>query len=73
MDSRYPADLGIATSGLGVAASDPAQLEANGAAGCPANSIMGYGSATVQVPLGAEVIAETASIVLSPARRKTGT
>jgi hypothetical protein len=64
MDFRYPANLGIATSGLGVAACDPTKLEANGAAGCPANSIMGYGSASVQVPLGAEVIPETASIVL---------
>lgn len=64
MDFRYPADLGLATSGLGVAACDPARLEADGAAACPANSIMGYGSALVEVPLGAEVIPETASIVL---------
>jgi hypothetical protein len=64
MDFSYPANLGIATSGLGIAACDPARLEASGAAGCPANSIMGYGSASVQVPEGAEVIPETASIVL---------
>jgi hypothetical protein len=64
LDFRYPADFGIATSGLGIAACDPAQLEANGAAGCPPDSIMGYGSAAVEVPEGGEVIPETASIVL---------
>jgi hypothetical protein len=64
MDVHYPADLGLATSGLGVAACDPIQLEANGPAACPPDSVMGYGSASVEVPLGAEVILETASIVL---------
>jgi hypothetical protein len=64
MDFRYPADLGIATSGLGVASCDPARLEADGPSACPPNSIMGYGSASVEVPLGGEVVPETASLVL---------
>lgn len=64
LDFRYPASLGITTSDLGVAACDPARLEANGPAACPANSIMGYGSASVEVPEGGEVIPETASIAL---------
>jgi len=64
LDFRYPANLGIITSGLGVATCDPAQLEASGAAGCPANSIMGYGTASVRVPFGNEAVPETASIVL---------
>jgi hypothetical protein len=64
MDFRYPANLGIATSGLGVASCDPARLEADGPSACPADSIMGYGSASVEVPLGGEVVPETASIVL---------
>lgn len=64
LDFRYPASLGIATSGLGVTACDPARLEADGPAACPADSIIGYGSASVEVPEGGEVIPETASIAL---------
>jgi hypothetical protein len=64
MDFRYPANLGIATSGLGVASCDPVRLEADGPSACPPNSIMGYGSASVEVPLGAEVVSETATIAL---------
>jgi hypothetical protein len=49
---RYPANLGIATSGLGVSNCRAAVLEADGPPGCPHNSVMGYGSALVEVPFG---------------------
>ena len=64
LDLRFPANLGIATSGLGIAACDPGELEARGPSACPADSIMGYGSATVEVPFGAAVIPETASVAV---------
>jgi hypothetical protein len=64
IDFRYPRDLGIATSGLGLAACDPVRLEARGPTVCPPNSIMGRGSAEVEVPLGPEVQRESASLVL---------
>ena len=64
MDFRYPVNLGIATSGLGVAACPPARLEAYGPAACPANSRMGYGSALVEIPIGPELVRETARVVL---------
>jgi hypothetical protein len=64
MDLGYPANLGIATSGLGLATCDPARLEADGPAACPPDSIMGYGRAAVAVPLGSEVIPESASIAV---------
>src|ERR1700684_3581622 len=64
MEFRYPANLGIITSGLGVATCDPTLLETSGPAACPTNSVMGYGSAAVQVPYGGEVVPETANIVL---------
>jgi hypothetical protein len=48
----YPRNLGFATSGLGLAACDPALLEENGPEVCPANSRMGRGSALVEIPLG---------------------
>jgi hypothetical protein len=47
----YPHNLGFATSGLGLAACDPALLEENGPEACPANSHMGSGSALVEIPL----------------------
>jgi hypothetical protein len=64
IDLRFPVDLGIATSGLGLAACPPAELQAYGPAVCPANSRMGYGSALVEVPLGPGVLTETATIAL---------
>ncbi len=64
IDFAYPANLGIATSGLGLAACAPAELEAHGPAICPANSRMGSGSALVEVPFGGELLTETARIAL---------
>jgi hypothetical protein len=64
VDFHYPANLGIATSGLGVAACSPTLLEALGPAACPANSRMGGGDALVEVPLGPEVQTEVATIAL---------
>ncbi len=61
---RYPLDLGIATSGLGLATCSPARLEAAGPAACPANSQMGYGSALVEFQVGGELRWETAQIDL---------
>jgi hypothetical protein len=58
IDVSYPSGLGFATSGLGLAACDPARLQAAGAAACPANSKMGAGAAVVQVVFGTEVISE---------------
>jgi hypothetical protein len=62
MDLRYPAGLRVATSELGVENCPPATLEARGPSGCPPDSKMGYGSAQVEVPFGAELIQETTSI-----------
>jgi hypothetical protein len=62
IDLLYPANLGIATSGLGLATCKSAPLEANGPPGCPRNSIIGYGSALVEVPLGPQALYETTRI-----------
>lgn len=58
----YPEDLGLATSGLGLAACVPAALEAEGQGACPANSKMGQGSALVEVPFGPEVVPESVTL-----------
>lgn len=60
IDLLYPQGLGIATSGLGISNCKAAVLEAQGPPGCPPNSVMGYGSAIVEVPFGPQLIRETA-------------
>jgi hypothetical protein len=60
----YPRDLGFATSGLGLAACDPALLEENGPGVCPANSHMGSGSALVEVPIGGYLYREPAQLTV---------
>jgi hypothetical protein len=72
VDFRYPADLGIATSGLGTASCAIARLEADGPAICPADSRMGSGSAAVEIPVGGEVETETASLALLAAPSQGG-
>ncbi len=62
MDLRYPANIGIIESGLGLATCTVAALENIGPEGCSPNALMGYGNATVEMPFGPEVIAEKTSI-----------
>jgi hypothetical protein len=60
----YPHNLGFATSGLGLAACDPTQLEENGPEVCPANSQIGSGSAVVEIPLGGFLHREAVTLTL---------
>ena len=62
IDVSYPSSLGLATSGLGLDACDPAALELQGPRACPANSKLGEGSAVVQVPFGPAVVSETVEL-----------
>jgi hypothetical protein len=52
MDLRMPAGVNYTSTTLGLAICKPAALAAEGLAGCPANSRLGYGSARVEVPFG---------------------
>lgn len=52
MDLRMPAGMNYTRTTLGLALCKPAALVADGLAGCPANSRLGYGSALVEVPFG---------------------
>ncbi|MEY2425748.1 MAG: hypothetical protein QOI61_1320 [Actinomycetota bacterium] len=66
----YPASLGIATSGLGLATCRHAVLEAHGPAACPPNSVMGYGFARVEArPFG---IRESARLTLLAGSERNG-
>lgn len=64
LDVTYPKNLGFATSGLGLAACDPVQLQAQGAQVCPANAKVGAGNATVQVAFGADIVTEHVTLGL---------
>jgi hypothetical protein len=64
MQLAYPPNLGLATSGLGLASCSPSELEAFGGEGCPANSRMGFGSASVELALKVETVTEHVSLEL---------
>jgi hypothetical protein len=56
----YPRNIGLLTTGLGLQTCSPAHLESQGR--CPANSLMGYGQALVEFPIGPELIEEHGEI-----------
>jgi hypothetical protein len=59
---RYPARMGLATSGLGRATCTAAILEDRGRGGCPANALMGFGSALLAIQAEGEVVHEPGAI-----------
>jgi hypothetical protein len=68
----YPANLGIATSGLGLETCSAAALEAEGVEGCPSQSVMGYGQALVEVPFGPTILRETTETTIFMAHLHNG-
>jgi hypothetical protein len=72
LDLYYPANLGIGTSGLGLETCSAATLEADGPAGCPSQSQMGYGKGLVEVPFGPEILHETAQTSIFMANIQEG-
>jgi hypothetical protein len=72
VDVRYPGNLGIALSGLGLATCSPTTLQAFGPKGCPANSLLGYGTAIAEIQIGPEIERETTNITLIRAPTQNG-
>lgn len=72
VDLRYPEDVGIATSGLGLATCSAATLEAVGPEGCPPDALMGSGSALAEIPIGPDIVKETAPITIYRAPTENG-
>lgn len=64
IELRYPSNLGIGLSGLGLASCAVQTLEASGPKGCPANSVMGYGVVLTGIVLGSTLIHESAPITI---------
>jgi hypothetical protein len=60
----YPRNLGLATSGLGVAPCRPDALEALGPSACPANSLMGSGAALIELQIGPILVQEKVGLTL---------
>ena len=69
---RYPDNLGIATSGLGLATCATATLEALGPEGCPSESVMGTGSVVAEIPIGPEIVYESAPVTIFRAPTENG-
>ncbi|MDX6610307.1 MAG: hypothetical protein QOF85_2232 [Solirubrobacterales bacterium] len=61
---RFPPGLSYATSALGMAECNSKRLTAMGLAGCPVNSRIGRGTATVRVPFGNGSLKETVDLTL---------
>jgi hypothetical protein len=72
IELRYPDNLGIALSGLGLQDCNIATLEASGPEGCPTNSVMGYGEAFTGIVLGTTIITENAGITILRAPDEDG-
>lgn len=62
LDFRYPAKIGLLQSGLGRASCTAAVLENLGKGGCPANALMGFGSALLEIQVGREVVREAGAM-----------
>jgi hypothetical protein len=72
LDVSYPGSLGVAVGELGLATCTKKRLEALGAEGCPADSRMGEGSATAEIPIGPEIVRETAKVAILRAPEQDG-
>ncbi len=64
IELRYPDNLGLGLSGLGLATCTAETLEASGPSGCPPDSVMGYGAALTGIVLGSTIITESAPITI---------
>lgn len=71
VEMRYPRNLGIGLSGLGLARCGVQALEASGPRGCPPDSVMGYGVVLTGIVLGRTIVSEQAPITVlrAPSRQ----
>jgi hypothetical protein len=67
-----PDEMGLATSGLGLENCILARLEASGPDGCPPDSRMGLGTATAEIPVAGDPVAESAQIEVFSAPVREG-
>ncbi len=68
----YPVELAFALSELGLATCTTRTLEIFGQEGCPANSLMGYGTALAEIPIGPSIATENAHVTIMRATNHAG-
>jgi hypothetical protein len=68
----YPSGLGFALSELGLATCSSEALETFGPQGCPANSLMGYGTVLAEIPVGPSIFHERAQVSIVRATNQSG-
>lgn len=68
----YPAGLEIALSGVGIDTCSAHLLESSGARACPADSVMGVGSALTAMQIGPQVVHEKANVTVVRAPESDG-
>jgi hypothetical protein len=64
VEISYPVDLDFALSELGLATCSTQTLAAAGPTGCPADSLMGYGTAIAEIQIGPEIEQEAVQITI---------
>lgn len=72
IELRYPDELGLGLSGLGLATCTAQALEADGPGGCSPNAVMGLGTVLSGIVLGTTPITEQAPIVIMRAPNQEG-
>jgi len=68
----YPKNLGVAISGLGIEHCLLPMLVARGTSACSTGTRMGFGSATVEIPVGPVIVREAARIEVFRAPQQEG-
>jgi hypothetical protein len=68
----YPVELAFALSELGLATCSTPTLEVFGVEGCPPNSLMGYGTALAEVPIGPSIASESAQVTIMRTTNQAG-
>ena len=68
----YPVELAFALSELGLATCTTGTLEVFGPEGCPPNSLMGYGTALAEIPIGPSIARESAHVTIMRATNQAG-
>jgi hypothetical protein len=74
VEFHLPIGVSLTTSELGLASCDSSTLRSSGVGGCQSDAVMGYGSALILAPDGAEALREPARVTVlmgSPTNRHT--
>jgi hypothetical protein len=72
LDLLYPENFGIGLSGLGIETCAQARLQSAGPAGCPTDSVMGYGQAQGEIASGAQITRVRAKLTVLRAENAHG-